>query len=312
MEIPIRKELKDAKRILVSGAGGGFDIYSGIPLYFYLTAMGKEVVLGNYSFSLLQACKGERIGPTGWRITPKCRDMDYFPEKFMADWFDNQEMQVEIIGYEKSGVIPLAETLNTIIAEKEIDTLIMVDGGTDSLMKGNEAGLGTPKEDATSIAAGHAIQLERKYLVALGFGIDHFHGVCHAQFLENVAEQIRFGGYKGCSSVSDQDEEGKRFLELVNYANSRALQHKSIVANSVASAIEGQFGDHHTTYRTRGSRLFINPLMGLYWFFDLDKIAQKLQYLSMIEHSQTEAQVVEAISTFRKVIQAKPWEDMPY
>lgn len=311
MEIPIRKELIDSKKILLSGAGGGFDIYSGIPLFFYLKALGKEVILGNYSFSALQASQGEKIGPTGWRITPEVRDLSYFPEKFMADWFDNLEMQVEIIGYEKSGVLPLSETLNTIIDQHEIDTLIMVDGGTDSLMFGNESGLGTPTEDSTSIAAGHAIKLERKYLAALGFGIDHFHGVCHAQFLENVAEQIKFGGYKGCSSVSKEDEEGKRFLELVAYANSRG-SHASIVANSVASAIEGEFGNHHATQRTRGSELFINPLMSLYWFFDLDKVARKLQYLSMIENTQTEAEVKSAISMFRQVIKSKPWKEMPY
>ena len=86
----------------------------------------------------------------------------------------------------------------------------------------------------------------------------------------------------------------------------------SIVANSIASAIEGKFGDYHATNRTAGSRLFINPLMSLYWFFDLDKIARKLQYLSMIEHTETESQVIEGIRTFRKVIRHKAWEDMPY
>jgi hypothetical protein len=40
----------------------------------------------------------------------------------------------------------------------------------------------------------------------------------------------------------------------------------SIVQSSVASACTGHFGDHHATDRTHGSKLFINPLMGLYWY----------------------------------------------
>ncbi len=34
-----------------------------------------------------------------------------------------------------------------------IDCVILVDGGTDSLMRGDEKQLGTPTEDMTSIAA---------------------------------------------------------------------------------------------------------------------------------------------------------------
>jgi len=33
-QIPIFEELKESKSILLAGAGGGFDIFSGIPLYF--------------------------------------------------------------------------------------------------------------------------------------------------------------------------------------------------------------------------------------------------------------------------------------
>ena len=34
----------------------------------------------------------------------------------------------------------------TIVDQHKIDTIILVDGGTDSLMTGNESGLGTPTE----------------------------------------------------------------------------------------------------------------------------------------------------------------------
>ena len=40
-----------------------------------------------------------------------------------------------------------------LIEQLQLDTIILVDGGTDSLMRGDEAKLGTPEEDMASIAA---------------------------------------------------------------------------------------------------------------------------------------------------------------
>ncbi len=45
--------LKDSERILVAGAGGGFDVYAGLPLAFALMDLGKTVHLANLSFSAL-------------------------------------------------------------------------------------------------------------------------------------------------------------------------------------------------------------------------------------------------------------------
>ncbi|MEU9291620.1 hypothetical protein AB0D57_45155, partial [Streptomyces sp. NPDC048275] len=50
---PLFTRLADAERILVAGAGGGFDIYSGLPLALSLLHQGKQVYLANLSFSAL-------------------------------------------------------------------------------------------------------------------------------------------------------------------------------------------------------------------------------------------------------------------
>lgn len=51
-------------------------------------------------------------------------------------------------------------------------SVILIDGGTDALMCGDEENLGTPNEDLTSIAALDLIQNVDKYLLCIGFGID--------------------------------------------------------------------------------------------------------------------------------------------
>ena len=61
-QIPFFETIADAKTILLAGAGDGFDIFSGLPLYFGLRSMGKTVHHANLSFSRLYESTGERLG----------------------------------------------------------------------------------------------------------------------------------------------------------------------------------------------------------------------------------------------------------
>ena len=60
-KIPIFQELESSKNILISGAGGGFDLFCGIPLYFNLVAQGKKVTLANFSFTWLNETTAQNI-----------------------------------------------------------------------------------------------------------------------------------------------------------------------------------------------------------------------------------------------------------
>jgi hypothetical protein len=50
LEPPLLARLKQHARILIAGAGGGFDVYAGLPLYVALRAVGREVFLANLTF----------------------------------------------------------------------------------------------------------------------------------------------------------------------------------------------------------------------------------------------------------------------
>jgi len=93
----------------------------------------------------------------------------------------------------------------------KLDTIIVADGGTDSLMRGDESGLGTPKEDMMTIGAVRGLKnVQKKFLLNLGFGVDCFHGVKHCHFLENVAAISKIGGFLGTFSLMPQMEEYKK------------------------------------------------------------------------------------------------------
>ena len=45
--MPFFERLDSAKRVLVAGAGGGFDVFAGLPIYFALRSKGVEAHLAN-------------------------------------------------------------------------------------------------------------------------------------------------------------------------------------------------------------------------------------------------------------------------
>jgi hypothetical protein len=282
--------LSPAKTVLIAGCGGGYDVTSGLPLYFALRSQGKKVLLANLTFTGLQ----RKMSGTKSQYCNKCvkvtHDMEinkesydtYFPELYLSLWFwEKFEERVPIFTFERdAGVNQLKEAYSKICSEHAVDAIVLVDGGTDSLMFGTEERLGTPVEDQTSIMAVNSVAGVPKFLVAIGFGVDSFHGVSHGLFLENVATLEKEGGYLGCFSVPNNSVEGGLYLEAYR-AMSQHMQ-PSIVCASITDAMQGHFGNHHSTKRTGSSKLFINPLMPICWTFDLQKVAAKIPYASAL------------------------------
>ena len=136
--------------------------------------------------------------------------------------------------------------------------------------------------------------------------------VCHAHFLENVAALSREGGYLGAQALLPSMPEVRRYLDAVEHSTRLTPQRPSIVNTSIASAIEGRFGDYHRTERTRESTLFINPLMSILWTFDLQAVARRSLYLKGIEDTVNIAEVVATILAFRESITPRKWTAIPH
>lgn len=49
-ELHLPSTIEKSPRVLVAGAGGGFDVYAGLPIYERLRVLGKSVFLANLSF----------------------------------------------------------------------------------------------------------------------------------------------------------------------------------------------------------------------------------------------------------------------
>ncbi len=300
LKLPFFTELETAENILIAGAGGGYDVFSGLPLYFGLQAAGKNVYLANLSFSFLPPID-DRLSPSMLKVTADTRRFgDYFPEQFLATWFrEHAGQETPVYCFERTGVKPLLASYQALVKELSLDTIILADGGTDSLMRGDEDGLGTPHEDIVSITAVNELPVPRKILACLGFGVDRFHGVSNELSLRAVADLTKDGGFLGMFSLVETMPEAKQFREAAEYVFQQMSQSVSIVSSSILSALSGHYGNHHTTSRTGGSQLWINPLMPVYWTFQLEKVAQRILYRDRLQDTDDYMEVQAVIQSFR-------------
>jgi len=309
--IPFLGRLEEAKSVLVAGCGGGFDVFAGVPVAQHLLATGKSVAFASFSFTNLWLSGGERITPTMWRVDENSSEIPYFPEKWLAEWLASRGQHPPIYAFAKSGVGPLSAAYRWIMDTHQIDLVLLVDGGTDSILFGDEPGLGTVVEDAVSIVAVDQAAGKQAVLAAIGFGVDHYHGVSHHAFLENVARLTRDGGFLGAFSLQRDTDETTAFLDLVDYANQRQPLHPSIVCNSIASALRGEFGNYHATSRTSGNDLFINPLMSQYWTFEVARVAHHMAYASQLAATERMEDASRVIKLWRETAELRPFRPIP-
>jgi hypothetical protein len=281
LNLPIFDQLAPCQNLLIAGMGGGFDIYCGLPIYFELKQRGMNVHLANYSFSDIERLKGgERLSRTLIGVTAQQEDvMPYFPEKHLADWFKHKLNQdVTIWSFHKTGGIELYEDYQKLMQHLGIDGILLIDGGVDSLVRGNEAELGTVVEDAVSLCVVSALNdLKASYLACIGFGAEL--DMTYSHILENIAAITQAGGFKGGCFLTSQMSAYSLYEDAVTYAQSQPFQDESVINSSIVSAVQGHFGNYHLTKKTRGSRLWISPFMPLYWFFDTQIVAKHNLFL---------------------------------
>jgi hypothetical protein len=304
---PLFAALAPARNVLIAGAGGGFDVYAGLPLALALWRSGVQVHLANLSFSELVLLDEDTwVAENVAAVTPESASTDwYFPEGALARWLADQDLPSTVYAFPPLGVERLRAAYRHLVESLDIDAVVLVDGGTDILLRGDESNLGTPVEDLTSVAAVAGLDVAVKLVTCLGFGIDAHDGVNHVEVLENLAALDREGGYLGALSIPGTSREAELYRDAVAAAQAATPERPSIVQGQIAAATSGAFGDVQFTRRTNGSKLFVNPLMAMYFTVDLDKLAARCLYLDRIENTWGRRQVISRIAAFREEIPAR-------
>lgn len=91
------EKLEHSKNVLIAGAGGGYDVFCGLPLYFNLKSQGKTVHLANLSFADVISSTGRKITDSLVEIKATTEGYgSYFPELYLSRWFATQGEKVSI------------------------------------------------------------------------------------------------------------------------------------------------------------------------------------------------------------------------
>ena len=298
LNLPIADQLEACDNLLIVGAGGGFDLYVGLPVYFEMRLHGKTVHLANLSFLTVPELKATKaLTQTLVGVTPDSHGPGhYFPEKHLAQFIQMQfpDEEATVWLFELAGVETLLADYRALIAHLNIDGILLVDGGVDSLARGDEVLPGTPLEDFASLCAVDQLDLPLRMLACLGFGIER--ETHHAHILENIAALTKAEAFLGACALLPQMDAVQSYVDAVQFAFDQGEQVPSVINASVVSAVRGEFGDFHLTERTKGNQLWISPLMTLYWFFDLPAVAERNLWLPHVRDTRTKIDLFRAMT----------------
>ncbi len=320
LNLPILSQLADSQNILIAGAGGGFDVFVGLPIYYELREMGKTVHLANYTFAdtlsmtrhsdsvvlldqLLVGTRGKLQLPLG-----------YAPEAYLADWFNRgagEETTIWLI--EKVGVPGVVTAYSELVDHLNIDAIILVDGGVDSIMRGNEEGAGTFLEDTIVITAVAELkQVPVRILAAIGMGAEHEEMVCHYNALENIAALTKAGGFYGSCALIPQMAAFAFYRMAAEYVFTETENEASRIQSRLIPSVLGEFGSYNWLNHPRQpDDVFHSPLMSLYWFFDAVKVSEHSYAADIIRGQVSFRRAVAALMTTDKLQVTRPRRKLP-
>ncbi|MFO1063151.1 MAG: DUF1152 domain-containing protein [Pirellulales bacterium] len=277
-------------RPLLLGIGGGYDIFAGLPTYLDYCKLGKEPVLANLSFTreLEKKCElsEEEFGFYAARVRASDFTTDafavelgfpgnYFPEFHLSRWFKkNRQVDVPVFAIrliaepsasESLGIETYSQALQRIVDRHQCDAIILIDAGVDSLVIGDEEGLGTYAEDFMSLIASSRIGLPT-YLQCVGLGTEA--GISVDDFLVNYARHRKANGYLGALDWLSGDENIVQYLDAVG----SSVPQNSSIHSMIAAAITGEFGNRcPESLKKRGlddGDVLVHPWMTLAFWFD--------------------------------------------
>jgi len=313
LNIPIIDELKKCKNLLIAGMGGGFDVFCGLPIYFELQKQGQTVHLANFSFSDIENARhGIRLTPTLVGINFDPNELyPYFPEFYLAEWFKLSKGQdISIWCFQKTGAYPLTENYHVLANHLSLDGILLIDGGVDSLMRGDEAEKGSLIEDATSLYAVNELSsIKHRFIACTAFGAER--DITYSHVFENIAAITKEGGFLGACSLTPSMPSYQEFEKAVLHVQGKPFHDPSVINSSMISAVQGHYGDYHLTDKTKGNRLWISPLMALYWFFDMGVVAKRNLFLSQLQGTMTFREAVNRVLEFGRHITHRPQGNVP-
>ncbi len=201
--ISLEELIRASSHALVIGVGGGGDVVGALAAARFLEFLGLNFTLGGLSWERivydpvpgprqLSEVKNVRVlHPFAWMANEDSQTDTgvAFAESHMAAAIVREVLLLDING----GVRGVVDALETAMERLNIDLLVGIDVGGDSLAQGHEAGLRSPLADSVMLAAFAELEQRGRRVVwgVFGYGSD---GELSADEIERALSRIAAAG----------------------------------------------------------------------------------------------------------------------
>lgn len=301
----------DVKSVLFYGCGGGFDFVHTMLLYPILKAARKEVIIVSNSFlnpHHYPKSPGSDVfkDPLVRRVTGSMtQNGSYEPEVHICSFLDAEfpddapHFVYACNARSDTGTVNwtikrMTQFLQQIVDKHDIDAAVTIDGGSDGLMRGDEAGLADCIEDATSLGACAALNVRSgvRLLISAGFGTDRWNGISDASSLRAVAELTNAGGFRGSFSLEPSGPPARFYHRCLQHIYARQST-RLLVSYGIMNAVHGAYGvAQHPDLKdledpSREWSGFTWPLAAILWAFDATVAAQRSMLCTWLADVET-------------------------
>jgi hypothetical protein len=266
--------VREARRVLVVGIGGGGDVVGSLALARRCEELGTPFVLGGVAWERMpidphpgprpaeQVIGGRPLGGRAVLASPDAATPEgvRFSESHVAGHLGTETVLIDV----SRGAVGAAEGIAAAAAELACDAAVYVDVGGDALALGDETGLASPLCDAVMLAAGMRLnETLPGALAVVGPGCDG--ELTPEQVLDRVAALARAGAWTGTWGVT---------AEIADEVEAAARRAGTEASMQVVRCARGETG----IAEIRGGRRHVplGPVGALAFLFDLEAATGEL------------------------------------
>lgn len=290
---------------ILSGCGGGYDVFCAIPQYLKYIDSKKKIILLNLSFTsrkLLEdlTTKKQILKPNSdyfiinYKNITENINNHYFPEYYLS-----KELGIDIYIIDSESTInQIKNAYQHIVKYKNVYKIHLIDGGCDSLLSGKESHLATPTEDMIHMRAVMDIDITQKIISCVGMTCD-----CNQLPKNELIYRL--------NEINDilidthiwnkNDKYVKKYYDIFYKCQPK----RSIVNSLICARLDGFSGyyiPNHLKERIVKNNVYLDDYMITYNTYDFNELVERILYIKKLNMNSNNDEINNFIMTFQKNI----------
>jgi hypothetical protein len=274
--------------VIISGCGGGYDVFGGIPLYLENKNLNLDVLLINLSFTQekhLKNVNAKKLCNNFYVINANNIQNNinfYFPEYYLSKQLC---CDVYIILVD-STIQEIHDSYKYLLESHNVKKIYLVDGGCDVLLRGDEFGLATPVEDMMHFYAINMTNIKEKYICAIGLNVDVGEDVLESELVDRLDYLDKKKIIINKQIWNLNDDKIKRYFDMVKESAPQNTVVQSLICASLQNKT-GYYLPQHLKLKIRKSRVNLSDLTKTFITCNFNKLYNDNLYIQNLTPEDT-------------------------